>query len=312
MEKSIKSESEKVWISITGYRILIILKSLIEKGRSIDELAEIVKNDPVTRRSVSKDTLRIAINTLKTAGCKIKRPSKSNGYKYELISHPFNLEITPEEEEILIKLRERIAGNLNFDEIFAVNEVYCKIAALTNDAEFIKKVKETEPLGGINKEILKEIIKPEIEGRKLNIRYKSPEFGEENIDVIAQKVNFENEKIYLKCYNLKYMENGVLNADRIIKINSISINKNEIPIDYSYEVLYELRGNALNSFKAKDYEKTVENTKCGIKVKARVENEFLFIQRLLLFGSDFKIIYPDIFKEKLADKIRCIQKGYLK
>ena len=41
-----------------------------------------------------------------------------------------------------------------------------------------------------------------------------------------------------------------------------------------------------------------------------MENEFCFIQRILLLGSDFKINSPEFFREKLINKLKLIQKGY--
>ena len=43
---------------------------------------------------------------------------------------------------------------------------------------------------------------------------------------------------------------------------------------------------------------------------AKIEDEFMFIQRILQFGTDFNIISPDFFKEILINKIKLIQKGY--
>ena len=78
----------------------------------------------------------------------------------------------------------------------------------------------------------------------------------------------------------------------------------------SYKVVYELLGNSKNIFKIQKNEEIISRNTNSIKIEALVDNEFLFIQRLLLFGTDFKIISPDFFREKLIDKIKLIQKGY--
>lgn len=302
-------KTKKFWISITGYRTLLILKSLMVRSYTIDELVEILKNDSITNKAVSKDTVRIAINTLKSVGCKILRPNKANNYKYQLIKHPFSLKISDKELKTFTMLRDKIAEEIKYDDVFTLNDLYEKLISLTLNEEQIDYVNNTQPLKKINKKILKDITNQQIIGKKVQIKYLSPNFGEEDIEVIPQKITYESGKIYLRCYIFKYETNSLLNVERILKINSIDMfniyNKNS-----SYKVVYELCGNSKNIFKVQKNEKIISGNTNSIKVEALVDNEFLFIQRLLLFGTDFKIISPDFFREKLIDKIKLIQKGY--
>ncbi len=302
-------KTKKFWISITGYRTLLILKSLMVRSYTIDELVEILKNDSITNKAVSKDTVRIAINTLKSVGCEILRPNKANNYKYQLIKHPFSLKISDKELKTFTMLRDKIAEEIKYDDVFTLNDLYEKLISLTLNEEQIDYVNNTQPLKKINKKILKDITNQQIIGKKVQIKYLSPNFGEEDIEVIPQKITYESGKIYLRCYIFKYKTNSLLNVERILKINSIDMfniyNKNS-----SYKVVYELCGNSKNIFKVQKNEKIISGNTNSIKVEALVDNEFLFIQRLLLFGTDFKIISPDFFREKLIDKIKLIQKGY--
>lgn len=312
MDKQSKTleKTKKFWISITGYRTLLILKSLMLKSYTIDELVEIVKKDSITNKAVSKDTVRLAINTLKSAGCEILRPNKANNYKYQLINHPFSLSLNKKDLQVLIKLRDKLAEKLNYNSIFVLNDLYDKLISLTLDEEQINYINDSQLLKNINKKILKEISNPQIIGKKVQIRYLSPNYGEEDIDVIPQKITYESGKLYLRCYIFKYAKNSMLNFDRILKLNGVDLF-NKYDIDSSFEVIYELFGNSLHTFKLQKDEKIILKTDELIRISAIVDNEFIFIQRLLLFGSDFKIISPSSFKEKLIDKIKLIQKGYL-
>ena len=297
-------------VSLTGYRTLLILKSLIESGRTMEELVEIVRDDKISGKSFSKDTIRIAINTLKAAGCKISRPSKSNNFKYVLLEHPFCLNLTENEMNILIRLRERFTETMNWNDIFVVNELYKKIISLTCNKECIKRNEDSQPLGNAKRTLLEEITNPDLIGKMLNITYKSPIFGKEDINIILKDVKTENSKIYLWCFNLKYNKNSSLPISNIEKINTVSTVQYNYPKNAVYDVIYELRKTDFDDFKPKEYEEVItwnENTQI---IKAHVDNEFLFIQRLLLFGANFKIITPDFFREKLIDKIKLIQKGY--
>jgi len=309
--QELKSEKPlKTWISLTGYRILLILNSLIESGRTLEELINILKTDKITGKSCSKDTVRMVISTLKYAGCKISRPAKSNGYKYELLEHPFCFKLTQDEWNILIHLRERFTETLNCDDIFTVNDLYNKIMSLTCNDEYITKTKESQPLGQVDKQVLQDILNPSLIGKKLNITYNSPEFGFESINVVPEKITIENSKIYMWCFNLKYRKNSLLSVDRIKKINSVDIFQDEVVKTDVYEVIYELYDSKSKGFELKENEEIIDNYDDITLIKAKVDNEFLFIQRLLLFGNDFKIISPDFFREKLINKIKLIQKGY--
>ena len=110
VQKQSRESFNKFWISTTGYRTFLVLQSLMQKSRTIDELVEIIQKNPYANKAVSKDTIRLDIVTLKKAGCEISRPSKANNYKYELLKHPFILNLSEEEIQILIDLREKLAS----------------------------------------------------------------------------------------------------------------------------------------------------------------------------------------------------------
>ncbi len=300
----------KTWISLTGYRTLLILKALIESGKTIDEMVKIVKNEPDTGKASSKDTLRVTINTLKAAGCEILRPNISNGYRYMLAKHPFVLNISEEEINVLIMLRNKIAENLNWPDILTLNDLYEKIASLTGDSEVIDNIINSAPFAEVDKQILIDISNPSLINKKVSIIYNSPKFDEEEIDIVPQKITAQNGKLYLWCFNCKYEKNGLLMVDRIKKINKVSINNYECLNPNVYEVVYELWGLNAKNFEIKENEEIISKDEEKIRVLAHVDNEFLFIQRLLLFGAYFKVISPDFFREKLIDKIKAIRKEY--
>lgn len=304
-----KQNEKNFWISITGYRILLVLSALLQKDRSIDELIELLKKDEVTCKSVSRDTVRLTIKTLKSAGCEILRPAKSNEYKYSLISHPFSLNISDDELKYLSLLINRFSTEIKAQDVFVLNNVINKIISLTHNENSVNSIKNSAPLSKINYGIFKQISNPSIIGKKLSITYFSPKFNEEKLDIIPQRISYENGKLYLWCFTFKYNKYSLLDVERIIKINLISAFE-KIDTVNSYEVVYKIFGDSVLDFKLDVNEEIIEKTKNYIVVKANVYQEFWFIQRMLLFGSDFKIISPDFFKQKLIDKIKKIKEWY--
>ena len=204
LNKQINEIQDNNWISLTGYRTLFVLKLLLEKGRSTDELISILEKNKYTAKSLSKDTLRVTLNTLKTAGCKLSRPSQSNNFKYEILSHPFGLNINDKEAEILFKIRQKIAESINWNEIIELNKFYEKIFALTFNENQKLNEEYARPLINIDKDVLKTLINPQLAGKKLRLIYTSPQNGDEELDVIYKKLKYDNENLYLWCYIFKY------------------------------------------------------------------------------------------------------------
>ena len=136
MKQNLQSQNQvdNLWISATGYRILLELNALLQSPKSSKELIEIIKNSSV-HINISDDTIRFDINTLRNAGCVISKPEKSSGYKFRLISHPFKFTIDNRDINNLIHLRDVLAANITFDEAFVLNDLFQKIFSLTLDNE---------------------------------------------------------------------------------------------------------------------------------------------------------------------------------
>jgi len=304
-----QSRQKNVWISTTGYRIFLELKLMLEAPVSSDELIEIIKQDRHLNKEVSKDTIRCDIDTLINAGCKIIKPSKKTSYKYVLVSHPFKLDLKLSEINILNELRKILALELSLNEVFILNDLYEKIASLTFDEKKEERIKNSKLLPDIDRNIVRELSNPALKGKKVNIKYKSPEYGVEDTDISPVKIIYENEKAYLEAYNYKYKAQSYFEISKVLKINSVSMNTEDIA-PASFNAVYEVFGSALHDFELKPYEKIIEKTPDKIRVEAEAPVEFMFIQRLLLLGRNFRIISPDFFREKLINKIKAVQKRY--
>ncbi|MCD7879328.1 MAG: hypothetical protein LUG16_05280, partial [Candidatus Gastranaerophilales bacterium] len=166
-------KKKKFWISTTGYRILIILRALIEGEKSLEELIDILQNDSFVNKAISKDTVRLTLNTLKSAGYKFSRPCKTNNFKYKLLYNPFALNISNEEIKALIILRERLSEELSWQDVLKINDLYEKFTSLSNNQEFKNKINTSQPLNNIDKSILIEISNPKLKGKKIQIKYLS-------------------------------------------------------------------------------------------------------------------------------------------
>ena len=111
MSKEIKQFDN---LSLTGYRVIALLKMLKEGPHSEAEINEKFKQDIIVSRAISRDSIWLYINTLKALGCQITRPSKKNNYKYILKDHPFKLNLTYSEINSIIQAKKYIANLSNW------------------------------------------------------------------------------------------------------------------------------------------------------------------------------------------------------
>lgn len=308
-KKNFSEKNKNIWISLTAYRTLFVLKLLIEKDRSLPELTELLENNEITKKSVSKDTVQLTINTLKEAGCDISKPSKATGYKFALLSHPFKFILSDDEFNILMKMRDCFAQELSWDKVFILNDLFEKIMLISSSVEKIENVANTKPLLNVSKHLVEEFEKLISLEKKVQIKYNSPTNGEEDLDIIPKKIAFESSNLYLLAYSFKYNENSLFNFSRIKKINTVYLQTGSLE-DTSFEVVYKVFGISASTFELKDNEVIISENSNELTVKAKVYNEFSFVQRILLFGADFKIVSPYSFREKLYNLVKQVQKGY--
>lgn len=301
------ADNSKNWISLTGYRALLLLRNLIISPKSKEEIIALFSSDPITSKSVSIDTLRLTLNTLKMAGCTIERPSKKNNFKYTLINHPFKLNLSSQDIDVLISSCEKSAEFNSREKILILNNFYKKIFNISIDENLKIQAKESLALNFVKKDILLTLSKPNIKRKKINILYKSRENGFEILEIIPIEIVYENKKLYLKCFICKYNNTGILNIEKILKINSIEMHKTYDFKD-TFDVIFEVFD---KEFKLKNNEIEIEQTLNSKIIKAEVKNEFLFIQRILELGDNAKIISPVDFKKKLIRQISNIRELYL-
>ena len=100
---------------------------LVEEACSDKEINERLQQDIIGARSLSQDTICIYINTLRTLGCSISRPSKNNDYKYVLKSHPFKLKLDNDEVYTLVEVRKYISTLDDWRLMVNVDNLYNEI-----------------------------------------------------------------------------------------------------------------------------------------------------------------------------------------
>lgn len=308
----IHKNTNKTAVSKTGYRALYLLRLLITAPRSREEILAAFERDIVIAKDkkLSKDTVTNTINTLKACGCDIKRPNSKNGFKYELVSHPFSPGINRTQFQYLQELRKSLVTYGDWKLIDEINELYAALSGFCDDEKIKSAMLNNRPMKNISQAVLEQLKKFIKTNEIADITYLSPRNGKENIEFLPRFLRFENNKLYLWGFSYSYKNIGYLRADKILNISSKAICKSVSADLYKQFqncclcARYRLTGYSAHMFFAGADDRIIYRDEKSVVVETTVYNEFNFLQKLMSFGTDCEFISPDYFKNKLIEKIK--------
>jgi hypothetical protein len=295
-------------MSLTGYRTLVILKALLESPKTIDEINEYLKNNPYIQEKFSADTLRIYLNSLRAIGCEITRANKSSNNKYILTKHPFAYEITKSQQKAISKLYKNTYDKLEIRDIIGIENLFKKLSNQISAKDTADFLQNLSVLKRIDNDILNNLLLHCKNKNQITFLYNSPQSGKKKIELIADKLAFKSEKLYLWGNNLTHKEYSYFLVNRILEICEIKLMKSED--DFSgQKIIYEVY-NHNNNYNLESDEKIIEKDDYKLVIESDVKNEFSVIQRILYLANNCKIITPETFKEKLLTKLKSMGKNY--
>jgi predicted DNA-binding transcriptional regulator YafY len=309
-----KENKQNENLSLTGYRVMAILKMLKERPHSEAEINENFKNDIIVSRELSKDSIWLYINTLKALGCQISRPTKKNEYKYTLKEHPFKLNLTDQEIKALIEVRKYIATlssweiSCNFDKF--INTV-CEFLDEENKKILLKhcKLASREIDYTLKMDLIKDIEYYCEENKGILIHYSSPSGQKKQITFICEELKYENGALYLWGSNAELEETQYLRVDRIESIKKANVESFR-PTKQPAKAIYKLYGLHSISYQPADLEEIIDKDEKSITIQAPMKNKFKLVQKILSFGLDCEVLEPEELKYELYKKLRVMSQLY--
>lgn len=296
-------------MSFTAFKALILFSELAESPKSYSEICDIFYNHPYLHEKISIDTLRVYINSLKRFGCEIKRVKGDDKIsKYVITSHPFELKYNPEQLQSALKVFKSLVKNMDIEELISMEEFFEKIGAYIKNENFINEAKKVSLLKDIDKNLLKTLLECCEKKNQIIITYASPNSGEKNMELIADKIELTNGKIYLCGIGFEYKEYGTFLVNRIKSVDDIKSETTMPEGLLEIKVVYELYNTP--KFEPESYEKIIKQTENTFVVEAVTSNKFLLRQRLLALGPNCKIISPDEFKNEFVALLKDMKAGY--
>lgn len=297
-------------MSFTGFKSLLIFSLLAEGPKSYEEISQYIYNHPYLREKISIDTLRVYINSLRRLGCEVKRVRGEDKIsRYVITKNPFELKLTPEQIQSVIRVYKSIVKTMDINEIVAMEHFFEKIGGYIKNDEFIAEMRKISMLKDIDIKLLEDLIDCCDKKEQIIISYNSPNSGEKDIELTADKIEISNGKIYLYGTGLEYMQYGSFLVSRIYKIKEIKLNKT-IPDNLNnFKIIYELECKP-EKIQLNENEKIIEKQKNKTVIEMNTSNDFLARQRLLEFGPLCTILEPESFKNDFIKLLKDMKAGY--
>lgn len=297
-------------MSFTGFKSLVVFSLLLEAPRSYDEINEYFKNHEFIKEPVSIDTLRVYLTSLRMVGCEIVRTRKAEGGKYKIISHPFELNVTDDQIKSLVKVYKAVSKNIELYELIILEKFLRKVSRLINNPDLISAIDKMSLFSGVDLELAEQLIRYCNNKDQIVFLYNSPKSGEKEIEIITDKVELNNNKLYLYGTGLEYNQYGYFPISRIKSVLTVRMFKSDVTNIKNLTVGYELNINP-NEVKLTDEEKLVDIKDGKLLIESTSSNPFIIKQRVLSFGTRCKVLYPVSFRNEIVDTLKKMREGYL-
>ncbi len=296
-------------MSFTAFKTLLIFSLLLEAPRSYEDIIEYFANHEFINEKISIDTVRVYINSLKRAGCTISKTKRAEGGKFVLISHPFELGITPEQAKTLTKVYKTLSKTLEIQELILLEKFLRKIASYIKDNELDELLNKISILSGLEIELLENLYNCCNQKQQIILNYNSPRSGHTEMEIICDKLGFENGKLYIYGTSIDYSQSAYLLVNRIINIKEIKSNKTQNLDIEEIKIKYELKAD-IQEIQLKENERIISSSQNKILIEAISSNKFILKQRVLSYGSQCKVLEPEEFKQEIISTLKRMKAEY--
>ncbi len=298
-------------MSFTGFKSLMLFSLLLESPKSYSEICEFFKNHDYIKEEISIDTLRVYLTSLKRSGCEIIRTKKEEGGKYKLISHPFELKISDEQLKSIAKIYRIILKTVDITGVLALEKFLRNLAEKVKNEKLIETVQKVSVFKGIDLQLLEDLIKYSKQKMRLTLLYNSPKSGKKEVHIIADNVAITQNKVYIYGTSLDYNQESFFLVQRILKVLEAEPQDNDNSVEVKkFTIGYELMSLNPNTKLSED-EKIVDINENSIIVEVETSNLFMMKRKILEYGPQCRVLYPDEFRAEIIETLQKMREGYL-
>lgn len=297
-------------MSFSGFKALLIFSMLTESPKTYEEIKQTIENNEYLKETVSTDTIRIYMNSLRLSGCEIKKIKKNKTVRYYIDSNPFELKITDEQIRSIIKVYKAIAKSIGIEDFLTLQQFFNKICTHITNENLKDKLQNISPVSNINHELIQNLIKYTKIKAKIKVLYFSKLLGEEEISIITDKLNITNGKLYLYGLSSKYNNYSSFLVSDIRKVISVDAKPSEETLP-EINVKYEYMKSDNTEFERLDNERIIEETNDKILVSITSNNKFIITQRILSLTNRCKVISPENYKNEIIECLKKMKESYI-
>ncbi|NLF82803.1 MAG: WYL domain-containing protein [Candidatus Gastranaerophilales bacterium] len=313
--------AKKLKTSSTAYRVLLLLYKLNEKPRTVNELNDIFFCDPEVGRYFSNDVILKYINTLKEAGYEIIKQAVGDKSQFVLKKAPVQMHLEQEDINTLALL-------------MCYSKTFCQDRFTINNSTFIDKIcrylsqeqintlkktyevqkeKHKELINKYEKysELIKKVEQCIVEKQRVEIRYKLPEDEQEKLCVTRfHKLKYEGMEVKLLYCDLISGQMNSVKLDYITNIKPLPTIPGERQV--ACPVVFKVKGRLAKTYRPYEGEVVGEYDKITgeTTVTAYADDVDSLLMRLLKYGENCEVTYPNMMRESAANLIRLTLNNY--
>lgn len=297
-------------VSLTGLRALVMLGLLSNAPRSLEDIRKKFLAKGLIEPENSYDILRIDMNTLRSMGCEISRASSKTDHKHILIKHPYGLKLTQDDIKILKRAYRIVKNCADFEILLRYHKLFKKLAQYVFDEDIKEQLYGISILKSHNTEFLEELANDCREKNTITIEYRDGGTRQTKIkNVVAQKIEMQNDKVYLFGFDTNTQESVMLLAKRIRGIISRTYDPDSVIEQKPVEVKFSLKN--FNVAGIQDCEEIIESHDDMSQIlKGTYHNEFIAVQRMLELGTECTVLEPEHIRQKVIDKLLLMREIY--
>lgn len=296
-------------MSFTGFKSVLIFSCLLEGAKTYEDIQKCIYENEFLHETISVDAIRVYLNSLRSLGCNIIRTTSDGVPRFHIDSHPFELKITEAQTKSIIKVFKAIYKSLDISDLLTLQSFLENFSKYITNTDLKNKFKNISPLNNIDPDIIKDLINYGKDNTEIIMYYNSAGSGKKNINIIVDKMNVANGKLYVYGVNSEYNNYSSFLVSRIIKIIGVNMQKSELNMP-EMTIGYEFNINGNETFIPLKNEKIISKTPTSYVVEMTSKNKFDLIQRVMSHANSCKVLYPENFKQDVIDCLKRMKEGY--
>ena len=275
----------------TGLRILEVLKILLEKDVTRQELLENLKNKTGYEEVYSNEVILKYFNTFELLGLKLRRDKNLNGLENALLQ----IELSKSEYKMLNKLVDNISKLNNKSQEELMHSLICKIDKYIPQNIIAVQNKNLEKERFIHNTNVKENVVHTLkdmiyDNQNVNITYLN-KYGEEETGNFEIKEIIQQKKdAVVVCYDSKIGRNKKISISSIKEMKQSP--KKASGFSMLNSVVFEVYGRLASLYKLKPSEKVINFSNNHITISNSEEDKDVLIRRLIKYGENCRIVRP--------------------